>query len=89
MDRTLNGEPNSPIQTDDLSFTTDNIGNEIVTISPIQMGEIQASPIPANLTDEIAILPFNFPAIDAFPANDFRSIGFTHHCNILAQCKSR
>lgn len=81
----LNGEPNSPIQTDDLSFTTDNIGNEIVTISPIQMGEIQASPIPANLTDEIAILPFNFPAIDAFPANDFRSIGFTHHCNILAQ----
>lgn len=85
----LNGEPNSPIQTGDLSFAIDNIGNEIVTILPIQTGEIQTSPIPTNLTDEITILPFNFPAIDAFPANDFRSIGFTHHCNILAQCKSR
>ena len=41
-------------------------------------------------TDEIIdLLPFNFPAIDAFPANDFRSIGFTHHSEILAQCKDR
>lgn len=46
------------------------------TISPIQTGEIQ-------------MLPFNFPAIDAFPANDFRSIGFTHHSEILAKCKVR
>ena len=40
-------------------------------------------------TNEIQILPFNFPSIEAFPANDFRSIGFTHHYNILAGCKSR
>lgn len=53
----LNGEPNSPIQTGDLSFAIDNIDNEIVTISPIQTGEIQTSPIPTNLTDEITILP--------------------------------
>lgn len=38
---------------------------------------------------EISILPFDFPSIDAFPANDFRSIGFTHHSIILSQCKQR
>lgn len=40
-------------------------------------------------TDEIQILPFNFPSIDAFPGNDFRSIGFTHHTNILIGAKDR
>ncbi|MBQ7966324.1 MAG: DUF1016 family protein [Bacteroidaceae bacterium] len=40
-------------------------------------------------TDEIHILPFNFPSIDLFPANDFRSIGFTHHYNILVGSKNR
>ena len=40
-------------------------------------------------TNEIQILPFNFPAVDAFPGNDFRTIGFTHHSEILAKCKSR
>ncbi|MBQ9435158.1 MAG: DUF1016 family protein [Bacteroidales bacterium] len=40
-------------------------------------------------TDEISITPFRFPSVDAFPANDFRSIGFTHHYIILSQCKIR
>ncbi len=40
-------------------------------------------------TDDLQIQSFNFPAVDAFPANDFRSIGFTHHYNILAGCKTR
>lgn len=39
--------------------------------------------------NEIQILPFNFPSADAFPGNDFRSIGFTHHTNILIGAKSR
>ena len=39
--------------------------------------------------NEIQILPFYFPYIDAFPGNDFRSIGFTHHTNILIGTKSR
>lgn len=39
--------------------------------------------------NEIQILPFNFPSTDAFPGNDFRSIGFTHHTNILIGTKSR
>lgn len=47
--------------------------------SSIQMVELNA----------ITILPFNFPKIDLFPATDFRSIGFTHHINILSQCHSR
>ena len=69
---------NSSIQTDDLqnsnSFAQTNDLPD--TISSIQ-------------TDEIQIHPFNFPAIDAFPANDFRSIGFTHHYNILVGSKVR
>lgn len=85
----LNGEINSPIQTGDLKPRNQNIDNESIAISPIQMGEIQPTPLKATTINEIAILPFHFPAIDAFPANDFRSIGFTHHCIILAQCKSR
>lgn len=40
-------------------------------------------------TNEIQILPFNFPAVDAFPGNDFQSIGFTHHYNILSGSKYR
>lgn len=82
----LNGQPNSPIQTDDSGIVCKGIDNDIVTNSPIQTGELCTA---AALMDEIAILPFVFPTIDAFPANDFRSIGFTHHCNILALCKSR
>ena len=39
--------------------------------------------------NEIQILPFNYPSTDAFPGNDFRSIGFTHHTNILIGTKSR
>ena len=69
---------NSPIQTGELQkknpLTETSELQHI--ISPIQTGEIQ-------------ILPFNFPTIDAFPANDFRSIGFTHHSEILAKCKTR
>ena len=69
---------NSSIQTDELqnsnSFAQTNDLSD--AISSIQ-------------TDEIQIHPFNFPAIDAFPANDFRSIGFTHHYNILVGSKVR
>lgn len=69
---------NSFIQTNDLqnsnSFAQTNDLSD--AISSIQ-------------TDEIQIHPFNFPAIDAFPANDFRSIGFTHHYNILVGSKVR
>ena len=85
----LNGEINSPIQMGDLKSRNQNIDNEEIAVSPIQMGEIQPIPHKATTINEIAILPFHFPAIDAFPANDFRSIGFTHHCIILTQCKSR
>lgn len=56
--------------------------------SPVQTGELQHIISPIQ-TGEIQILPFNFPTIDAFPANDFRSIGFTHHSEILAKCKTR
>lgn len=85
----LNGIPNSAIQTVDLSLSEKEVANESFTISPVQMGEIHTNPISVASIDEIAVLPFNFPTIDAFPANDFRSTGFTHHCIILAQCKSR
>ena len=72
---------NSSIQTDELQ----NIENKTVINSPIQMGEISS----VQTGEIINLLPFNFPAVDAFPANDFRSIGFTHHSEILAQCKNR
>jgi len=65
----------SSIKTDDLA--SDNN-------SPIKTGEVH----PVESTS-INILSFNFPTIDAFPANDFRCIGFTHHSEILAKCKSR
>lgn len=72
---------NSTIQTDELL----NVDNKEVINSSIKTDEF--SPVK---TDEIIdLLPFNFPAIDAFPANDFRSIGFTHHSEILTQCKDR
>ena len=72
---------NSSIQTGELL----NVDNKEVINSSIKTDEL--SPVK---TDEIIdLLPFNFPAIDAFPANDFRSIGFTHHSEILTQCKDR
>lgn len=79
---------NSSIQTDELpesnsSIRTDDLENHI------QIDKNQ--PIVNSLvaTSEIQILPFNFPAVDAFPGNDFRSIGFTHHTNILIGAKDR
>lgn len=57
--------------------------------SPIKTGEMTKTDTPSVQSGEISILPFNFPAIDYFPANDFRSIGFTHHSEILAKCSSR
>ena len=54
----------------------------------IQTNDLQNS-ISFIQTNEVQIHPFNFPAIDAFPANDFRSIGFTHHYNILVGSKVR
>ncbi len=63
-------ESKSSIQTDELEKGVQVTQNQTVINSFIQ-------------TNEIQILPFNFPSIDAFPGNDFRSIGFTHHTNIL------
>ena len=70
-----------------------NVGNSPVLTgkqatdnnSPIKTGEMARAENPP----EITILPFNFPTIDYFPSNDFRSIGFTHHSEILAKCSSR
>ena len=57
---------------------------------PVLNSSIKTDEFSPVKTDEIIdLLPFNFPAIDAFPANDFRSIGFTHHSEILTQCKDR
>lgn len=69
-------ELNSSIQTDELPMPQN---------SSVQTDKLKSS----IRMDEIQILPFNFPSIDAFPANDFRSIGFTHHYNILKECKVR
>lgn len=69
-------ESNSLIQTSDFENATQITQNQQVINSFIQMSEIQ-------------ILPFNFPSVDAFPGNDFRSIGFTHHTNILIGAKDR
>lgn len=81
-------EPNSPVQTDDLENPFQNVDYERDANSPVQMGELSTA-ISFIQTNEIPLLPFNFPAVDAFPGNDFRSIGFTHHSEILAKCKSR
>ena len=75
-------ETNSSIQTDEMS-----VSNSLVATGELencsQMAQNQ--PIVNSLvaTSEIQILPFNFPAVDAFPGNDFRSIGFTHHAYLL------
>ena len=72
---------NSSVKTDKLQHA-DN--KQIINSS------VKTDDISSVQTDEIIdLLPFNFPAIDAFPANDFRSIGFTHHSEILTQCKNR
>lgn len=68
-------ESNSLIQTSELGRRSQTPKNQSVINSLIQ-------------TNEIQILPFNFPAVDAFPGNDFRSIGFTHHTNILIGTKN-
>lgn len=81
-------EPNSPVQTDDLENPLQNVDYERGANSPVQMGELSTA-ISFIQTNEIPLQPFNFPAVDAFPGNDFRSIGFTHHSEILAKCKSR
>lgn len=73
-------DANSPVKTDELGSPA---------ISPVKTDEIQKPCSPTVSFEGIAILPFNFPAIDAFPANDFRSIGFTHHSEILVKCKNR
>ena len=81
-------ETNSPVQTDDLENDTQIVDFKHDTNSPVQMGDLSTA-ISFIQTNEIPLLPFNFPAVDAFPGNDFRSIGFTHHSEILAKCKSR
>ena len=63
---------------------------EWAELDPVLNSSIKTDEFSPVKTDEIIdLLPFNFPAIDAFPANDFRSIGFTHHSEILTQCKDR
>lgn len=60
--------------------------------SSVQTDDLETDKNTVSQTNEsksIAIVPFSFPAIDAFPANDFRSIGFTHHYNILVGSKKR
>ncbi|MBO4710296.1 DUF1016 family protein [bacterium] len=79
----------SPIQMSELDNTSKLQTNSGNTNSPIQMGELTNNAVRSGQINEIVILPFNFPKIDLFPATDFRSIGFTHHCNILSLCHSR
>lgn len=74
------GLDNSSIRMDELN-SDGQIDSQTIEIQSFNNSSIN--------TDEILIRPFNFPAIDAFPANDFRSIGFTHHYNILVGSKSR
>ena len=66
---------------------------ELDAQTPEEKSLIQTSDLPELNSliqmNEIQILPFNFPSTDAFPGNDFRSIGFTHHTNILIGTKSR
>ena len=79
LDSTL-GTDNSSIQMDELKE-----GYQFVT----QAVDLQEHSDSSIRMDGISIHPFNFPNIDTFPANDFRSIGFTHHYNILVGTKSR
>ena len=63
---------------------------EWAELDPVLNSSIKTDEFSPVKTDEIIdLLPFNFSAVDAFPANDFRSIGFTHHSEILTQCKDR
>lgn len=62
-------EPNSPVQTDDLENPLQNVDYERDANSPVQMGELSTA-ISFIQTNEIPLLPFNFPAVDAFPGND-------------------
>lgn len=79
---------NSPIQMDDLGEPNSlNASSEFD--NNLQLLDLQSNVISLNATSEIQILPFNFPAVDAFPGNDFRTIGFSHHTNILMATKSR
>ena len=81
-------ECKSFIQTNELPESNSlNASNDLK--NGAQTPEIQPNVNSFIQTNEIQILPFNFPAVDAFPGNDFRSIGFTHHYNILAGSKSR
>lgn len=80
-------ELDATISTDNSSIQMDELNKRNQT--SIHATEIHPFDNSSNRMDEILIQPFNFPAIDAFPANDFRSIGFTHHYNILAGSKNR
>ena len=81
-------ESKSFIQTNDLENLVQITQNQPIINSSVQTGEMpEYNSLVA--TSEIQILPFNFPAVDAFPGNDFRSIGFTHHYIILSGSKSR
>lgn len=76
---------NSPVQTDELPELNSFIQTNDLENSP----QVSQNKLIANSfiqTNEIQILPFNFPAVDAFPGNDFRSIGFTHHSNFWDIC---
>lgn len=74
----LKATDKSSIQTDDFKTSPKSF---------VQTNDLDIKPDSPVLMGEIPIHPFNFPAIDFFPANDFRSIGFTHHYNILVGSK--
>ena len=80
-------ELDSGLPIDNSSIRMDELRKDIQ--SDEQKSVSQPLGISSIKTDEIRILPFNFPPIDVFPANDFRSIGFTHHYNILVGSKNR
>ena len=79
---------NSSIQTDELLESKSSIQTDKLE-KGVQVTQNQTVINSFIQTNEIKILPFNFPSIDAFPGNDFRSIGFTHHTNILIGAKDR
>lgn len=80
-------ELDATLGVDNSSIQMDEMGKEGQVFA--QMIESQLFRKSSIEMDEIVVQPFNFPALDAFPANDFRSIGFTHHYNILVGSKSR
>lgn len=85
----VSGICSSSVQTDDLIVPANSSVQTDEFESPVKTGDLETAKSLMITMNEIAILPFNFPSIDAFPANDFRSIGFTHHYEILVDCKSR